>query len=361
VNEALRALLNGGLKQVALVLLGLALSLYVVLRPFVPAFRLKRMMFNLAPEPEGRRRSATARWSVQQTTGIYERERALFKELGGRAPREFPFDLVVPALAMLAPLVLGVLFVRLGYVDLVVEDRPADLGVGVWVFVVALLRLGWLYQTWRRRQGGRKGPYVPFQVRIRGGRALAEVKSPLSVAVLTLLVSSLFLLFAVLGRDPDSELSVTVLTVFVGTFMWSLPFSLPWWYRINRELRDLDQSYRMQSLGRQPSISLLMMTVGWIAILPPFISIFRTGRCIQRAQARAGQPKTLRSPWMLAPGLLLYPFLFAYLQHELNKVWAIEGKPLDPWSARVFSEREVHQEHAMAPLLVGRTTELAGG
>jgi hypothetical protein len=178
VNEALRALLNGGLKQVALVLLGLALSLYVVLRPFVPAFRLKRMLFNLAPESKERRRSASARWSVPQTTGIYERERTLFKELGGQALREFPFDLAVPALAMLAPLVLGGLFVRLGYVDPIVEDRPIDLGIGVWLFIVALLRLGWLYQTWRRRQGGHKGPCMPFEVRIRRSRALAEVKTP---------------------------------------------------------------------------------------------------------------------------------------------------------------------------------------
>ncbi len=35
---------------------------------------------------------------------------------------------------------------------------------------------------------------------------------------------------------------------------------------------------------------------------------------------------------MLTPGLVLYPFLIAYLQHELNKVWAVEGEPLDPWS-----------------------------
>jgi hypothetical protein len=363
VNEALRALLNGGLKQVALVLLGLALSLYVVLRPFVPAFRLKRMLFNLAPESKERRRSASARWSVPQTTGIYERERTLFKELGGQALREFPFDLAVPALAMLAPLVLGGLFVRLGYVDPIVEDRPIDLGIGVWLFIVALLRLGWLYQTWRRRQGGHKGPCMPFEVRIRRSRALAEVKTPLSVAILALLVSSLFLLFAIMGRDRNPEIPVyeTVLTVFMGTLIWSLPFSLPWWYRLNRELRDLDKSYGMQSFGRKPSIPLLMMTVGWLAILPPFISVFRTGRCIQRAQARADLPKTLRSPWMLAPGLFLFPFLFAYLQHELNKVWAIEGELLDPWTARVFSEHEVYREHAMAPSLVGSTTELAGG
>jgi hypothetical protein len=361
VNDALSALVNGGLEEIILVTLALALSLYVVLRPFVPAFRLKRMLLNLAPEPQGRHRSAAARWSVPQATGVYERERALFEEFGGRAPREFPFDLVVPALIMLAPLSWGGLFIGFGFIE-PVEYRAPDVGVGALVLILALLRLAWLYQTWRRRQSDRHDLYMPFEVRIHRGRAVAKVEAPLFVGARALLVLWFFLFFSTLATLAlKSTLWAAILPAFLVGFNWSLLVSLPWWYRVNRELRDLDHSYGTRKSGRQPVLSLLMMTVGWLGLLPPFISVFKTGRCIQEAQARAGQPATVRSPWMLALGLLLPPLLFAYLQHELNKVWAIEGEPLDPWPAGVPSEYEVHRQPAMAPGLAGQTTELAGG
>lgn len=334
VNEALKALLNGGLKQMALVMLGLALSLYVVLRPFVPAFRLKRMLFNLAPEPERRRRSATARWSVPQTIGIYERERMLFEGLGWRAPREFPFDLVVLALVMLAPMVLGGLWIRLSSIDQVKANRAMDLEFGAWLLVLALLRLGWLYRTWRRRQSSGHVMYMPFGARIRCSRAVAKVESPLFVGARASLAFLFFFLFIRMGNPSSrytllTDISIAIVYAFFGAML----VSLPWWYRIHRELRDLDQSYDTSEFGRRPVLSLLMMTIGWLVVLPPFISIFRLGRCVQRAQARAGHAMTLRSPWILAPGLLFCPILFAYLQHELNKIWSIEGEPLDAWAA----------------------------
>lgn len=352
VNEALKALLNGGLKQVALVMLGLALSLYVVLRPFVPAFRLKRMLFNLAPEPERHRRSATARWSVPQTTGIYERERMLFEGLGWRAPREFPFDLVVLALVMLAPMVLGGLWISLSPIAPIREDRAMDLEFGVWLLIFALLRLGWLYRTWRRRQSSEHVMYMPFGARIRGSRAVAKVESSLFVGARAFLTFLFFFLFIMMG-NPNSRYTILISIAIVYAFFGAMLVSLPWWYRIHRELRDLDQSYDTGEFSGRPVLSLLMMTIGWLVVLPPFISIFRLGRCVQRAQARAGHAMTLRSPWILAPGLLFCPILFAYLQHELNKIWAIEGEPLDAWAADPSTQSEVHG-HAMDPELVGQ-------
>jgi hypothetical protein len=354
VNEAVKALLNGGLKQVALVILGLALSLYIVLRPFVPAFRLKRMLFNLAPEPERRHRSATARWSVPQTTGIYERERRLFEGLGWRAPREFPFDLVVLALVMLAPMVLGGLWIRLSSTFPIKEDRPSYLEFGLWLLVLALFRLGCLYRTWRRRQSSDHVKYMPFGARIRGSRAVAKVESPQFVGVRAFLVFLFFFLFIMMGNLNSQYAFLTdVSFAIVYGFFGAILVSLPWWYRIHRELRDLDQSYDTGEFSGWPVLSLLMMTIGWFVVLPPFISIFRLGRCVQRAQTRASHAMTLRSPWILAPGLLFCPILFAYLQYELNKIWAIEGEPLDAWAADASTQGEVRQQHAMDPELVG--------
>ena len=363
VNQALNALLSGGLLQLSIVALGVALSLYAVLRPFVPAFRLKRMLFNLAPEPEGGHRSAVAGWSVSQATGLYEREREVFRELGGRPPREFPFDLVVLALLMALPLAFIGLWAQVGVIGPRWTDRVLFLSLALEVLIPTLVRLGWLFRTWQRRQLGRSGPYMPFEVRIRGGRAAAKVENPIGVRVLCLVVFFVGNAGFDLGGGLEDRLDVLAIlgAVAVGmlaTLILSLLISLPWWYRINRELRDLDHSYDMRKTSSQPLWSLLMMTAGWLVLLPPFIALFETCKRIQRAQARSGQPKTLWSAWVLAPGLLLSPVLFSYLQHELNKVWAVEGEPLDPWPAD--TSREAKRSTGTMPWLkppTGQTTE----
>jgi hypothetical protein len=330
VNQALNALLSGGLLHLGIVTLGVALSLYVVLRPCVPAFRLKRMLFNLAPEPEGQYRSAVAQWSVSQATGVYERERRVLAELGGRPPRELPFDLIVPALVMLLPLAWGSLLFRLTITSSLSEwEWILFLSLGACLLVPALIRLGWLYRTWQHRQLGRSGPYMPFEVRIRSGSAAATVERPLGVRMLFFVWIFIFIVGT--GWDPESSILDSLAFGLLGALIVSLLVNLPWWYRINRELRDLDQAYDPRKPRNEPRWSLLMMTAGWLVLLPPFITVFRTSRHIQKAQARAGQPEGPLPAWLLAPWLLLHPVLFSYLQHELNKVWAAEGEPLDPW------------------------------
>jgi hypothetical protein len=350
VDQALNDVVTGGPLLLGVGTLCVAAAAYVALRPFVPAFRLKRMLFNLAPEPEGRHRSAVARWSVSQATGLYELEHRVFAQLAARPPTEFPLDLTVSALAIALPLVICIdLFRQMG-LDLVYfsEARAAEdfmystyflreacgnFLAAASVLILILARLGWLCRTWRRRQLGRSAPYMPFEVHIRNGSAAAKVENPIGWRLLFVLVFCLFVagLF-ITPLAPGDALRVhdAVGYAFLAALaLWLI--SLPWWYRINRELRDLDRSYDSQKAGIHPLRSLLMMTLGWLVLLPPYIAVFRVGRHIQRAQARAAQPVTAWSPWTLAPGLLILPALFAYLQHELNKIWAVEGMPFDPW------------------------------
>src|SRR5204862_3209463 len=128
--------------------------------------RLKRMLLNL---PADRRRpwpSATSRWSVSQATGIYEQERQVFTELDVRRPREVPFDLLVPALAMLVPLAMAVS----GFHEAIVGSSAAlDRWLSGWLatvlLIIVVVRLGWLSRTWRLRRGC-FGPRTPFEVGI---------------------------------------------------------------------------------------------------------------------------------------------------------------------------------------------------
>jgi hypothetical protein len=97
-------------------------------------------------------------------------------------------------------------------------------------------------------------------------------------------------------------------------------YSLVWYYKVNRETRDL-------GVEANPGVSLLAITLGAFILVPPFVSMFKTGERIAQAQRSAGVAATC-SP---AIGLLLWMFLFGsgtlYYQSELNKIWDHHGNP----------------------------------
>ena len=73
-------------------------------------------------------------------------------------------------------------------------------------------------------------------------------------------------------------------------------YHLVWYYKINREARDFDET-----IAVEPGMSLLAITVGWIIIIPPYVSIYRTGERIAQMQEDADMERTCNG-WI---GLLL--------------------------------------------------------
>jgi hypothetical protein len=105
-------------------------------------------------------------------------------------------------------------------------------------------------------------------------------------------------------------------------FLWALVtfgiYYLVWYYKVNRELRDAAQ------VDVSPFVALIAITVGWIVIVPPFVSWYRTFERIAQAQRAAGITNEA-SPMM---GFILYvvavfvlPVELLYAQDELNKLW----------------------------------------
>lgn len=111
------------------------------------------------------------------------------------------------------------------------------------------------------------------------------------------------------------------LTWLVWPFITLGIYHFVWWYKINREARDFDEN-----IAVEPALSVLAITVGWIIIVPPYVSIYRTGARIGRMQEDAGMDRSCNG-WI---GLVL-SFFFAlhtlYYQHELNRIWARLGDP----------------------------------
>jgi hypothetical protein len=357
VTDAVNDVLSGRPGPFVMVTVLVLLLGFLLLRPVVPAFRLKRMLFNLAAEAGGFRPSAVARWSDSQATGVYECERRVFAALGARSPKEFPFDLALSAVALVVPAAYGVsalvmavsvpadIAAILG--DLLPAMRAMWLTTGLCVVGVVLLRLAWLRRMWRRRRFGRAWRYLPYEVGIRAGRAAAKVENPCGVRLLISLLPAIVVIS--FFWDPSSD----GLLMVVASFAWGsgVLIHLPWWYRINRELRDLDHIYDSRRASSYGVGSLLLMTLGSTVGVPglgalaavfgmptSLIAIFRFGRRIRRAQARAGQRMMVLPPWVLVIGMLIPPVAFAYVQKELNRLWEVEGQPLDPWPAAAGSE-----------------------
>lgn len=103
--------------------------------------------------------------------------------------------------------------------------------------------------------------------------------------------------------------------------VWGLAFitvgiyGLVWYYKTNDEARRYLRDERIR-----PGIALLAILVGWVLIVPPFISYYRTGERIQRMQERAGVTNQI-SPAIGLLASFVASLHLVYMQEHLNRVW----------------------------------------
>ncbi len=139
------------------------LLLAVLLYPPGTTFRFKRSLFSLDPPDPGRLKDRPAYPQPSGAGGLYLREANAFTAAGARPPREFPFDLVVQALAILLLLPIWIILsARIveagseagggGLLD-VLAIWPVHWGVAVGIALLAPLRLGHLHRVWLIRNG----------------------------------------------------------------------------------------------------------------------------------------------------------------------------------------------------------------
>jgi hypothetical protein len=82
-------------------------------------------------------------------------------------------------------------------------------------------------------------------------------------------------------RHPLAAFGLVFLTLGI--------YYLVWYYKVNRELRDLGRAVgEEERLGRSPLTSLVAITVGWLILVPPFVSFYKTFQRIEAAQEVSG-------------------------------------------------------------------------
>ena len=115
--------------------------------------------------------------------------------------------------------------------------------------------------------------------------------------------------------DKQAYKRRNIVAVWLGLPLITLGiYHAVWYYKVNNEARRYlrDNSIR-------PGIALLAVTLGVVLILPPFVSIYRTGTRVQRMQEQAGTRSRIEPA--LALILAFLGFHTLYIQSHLNNIW----------------------------------------
>jgi uncharacterized RDD family membrane protein YckC len=202
----------------------IAIAGYLVLRPLASAFRIKRIILNLAAAGEVDLNRTTTTWNVARSVGLCQAEREVLAGLGARVPREFDVDLWISVIAA------GVLLWGLwpGHIiERGVNGPSWVLGVVVAV-TFAIARIAWLVRTGVLRRRTPRPVDPAAGLRLPATSEVVEARSVLETASLG----------------------------FASTlFCWALPLNVhavlpsPVWVRLVRERRDFERALAM-SAGR---------------------------------------------------------------------------------------------------------------
>lgn len=109
-------------------------------------------------------------------------------------------------------------------------------------------------------------------------------------------------------RDPLGVLGLSLITLGI--------YWLYWYYKANDEIRKYEKDDSVR-----PGIALLAVTLGWLIIVPPFLSVYNTSKHIVRMQEKVGVSQTLSPALNIVLLIVIGIAVGLYSQEHLNKVW----------------------------------------
>jgi hypothetical protein len=96
-------------------------------------------------------------------------------------------------------------------------------------------------------------------------------------------------------------------------------YAIVWYYKVNKEMAEMGRARNTEELGTSPGTSLLAVLVGWIIIVPPFLSFYNTWKRKCAAERLTGQDGMEAGLGFLLT-ILLSPVGYYILQRDLNDV-----------------------------------------
>ena len=104
-------------------------------------------------------------------------------------------------------------------------------------------------------------------------------------------------------------------------------YSIVWYFKVNKEMAELGKATgRTEELGDSPGTSLIAVLLGWMILVPPFISHYNT---FKRQQALRNMTTPGDDGMEAGLGLVLTIFIspvaYYLLQSSLNAAWQAQA------------------------------------
>ncbi len=121
-----------------------------------------------------------------------------------------------------------------------------------------------------------------------------------------------------LKRDPLGVLALSIVTLGIYFFYW--------YYKVNDEIRRFEHDETVR-----PGMALLAITLGWLIIVPPFISVYNTSKHVVAMEQRLGIQQEISPALNVILLIVVAAGIGLYTQEHLNRVWEVaRGRPSRP-------------------------------
>jgi hypothetical protein len=97
-------------------------------------------------------------------------------------------------------------------------------------------------------------------------------------------------------------------------------YALVWYYKVNKELAEMGKARNTDELGTSPGTSLIAVLIGWIIIVPPFLSFYNTWKRKAAAEQLTGVDGGMEPGLGFLLSILLSPVGYYIYQRDLNNV-----------------------------------------
>ena len=113
-------------------------------------------------------------------------------------------------------------------------------------------------------------------------------------------------------RNPLGVIGLALITLGI--------YGLFWYFYVNKEMAEMGRARNTEELGTSPATSLMAVLFGWIIIVPPFVSTFKTCKRLNNAEAAVGREQGMEAPLLWLIYIFVWPIGAYILQSNLNKV-----------------------------------------
>ena len=112
-------------------------------------------------------------------------------------------------------------------------------------------------------------------------------------------------------RNPLGVIGLSIITIGIYYFFW--------YYKVNKEMAEIGQARGTEECGTNPGNSLLALIPGFLIIVPPYVSTYKSCKRLNATEGVTGAPEGMEAPllWLLL--IFIGPVGLYLFQRNLNR------------------------------------------